>query len=75
MMHPKMLRRILAVASDKLTQQESYGFFVYFELLKKQNEEMPRDQRRALEELLLAALSVYLPGRWRHMGRHRGQHR
>jgi|SoiMethySBSTD1v2_1073268.scaffolds.fasta_scaffold85353_4 hypothetical protein len=73
MMHPKMLRRILAVASDKLTQHDRYGFFLYFELLKKQNEKTPRDQRRTMEELLLAVLSAYLPGRWRHIARRRSQ--
>ena len=73
MMHPKMLRRILAVTSDKLTQQERYRFFSYFELLKKQNEKAPQNQRRRIEELLLAVLSTYLPQRWRRILRHRAR--
>jgi hypothetical protein len=70
-MHKKMLRRILAVTSDKLTQQERYGFFTYFELLKKQNEKAPRDQRQRIEKLLLAVLAAYLPQRWRRIERQR----
>ena len=65
MMHAKMLCRILAVASERLTQQDRYGFFIYFELLKKQNERAPQDKRRRIEELLLIVLSAYLPGWWR----------
>lgn len=71
MMHPKMLRRILAVASDRLTQEARYGFFTYFEFLKKQNEKAPRDQRRTIEELLLTVLTTYLPQRWRRIERQR----
>jgi|SoiMethySBSTD1v2_1073268.scaffolds.fasta_scaffold373883_2 hypothetical protein len=70
MMHTKMLRRILAVASEKLTPDERYGFFTYFELLKKRNDKAPQDKRRRIEELLLLALSTYLPQRWRDI-RHR----
>jgi hypothetical protein len=67
-----MLRRILAVTSDKLTQQERYGFFSYFELLKKQNEKTPQNQRRTIEELLLVVLAAYLPQPWRRIVRHHG---
>lgn len=70
MMHTKMLRRILAVASEKLTLDERYGFFTYFELLKKRNDKAPEDEKRTIEELLLLALSAYLPQRWRDR-RHR----
>lgn len=70
MMHTKMLRRILAVASAKLTPDERYGFFTYFELLKKRNDKAPEDKRRRIEELLLLALSTYLPQPWRDI-RHR----
>jgi hypothetical protein len=60
-----MLRRILAVASEQLTRDEKYGLFTYFELLKKRNDKAPEDKRRPIEELLLLALSAYLPQRWR----------
>ncbi len=65
MMHPKMLRRILTVAREKLTSDEQYGFFMYFRYLKKKNEKAPRREKRTLEELLLLALVEYLPQRWR----------
>jgi hypothetical protein len=71
-MHKRMLRRILAVTSDKLTQQERYGFFSYFALLKQQNEKAPQNQRRRIEELLLAVLTAYLPQRWRRIVRRHG---
>ena len=72
MMHPKMLRRILAVASETLTLDDRYGFFVYFEALKK-NEKAPQDKRRTIEELLILALSTYLPQRWWRILRHRAR--
>jgi hypothetical protein len=65
MIHPKMLRRILSIASEKLTPDDRYGFFAYFEFLKKQNENAPARKKRQLEDLLLRALLTYLPERWR----------
>lgn len=67
MMHPKMLRRILAVASERLTPEDRYGLFVYFEMLKKSNERASPHQQRQLEELVLQALLTYLPERWRNV--------
>jgi len=61
MMHPKMLRRILTFASNKLNENERYGFFVYFEQLKLMNDRLSIDHKRKLEELLLDALSLYFP--------------
>lgn len=74
-MHPKMFRRILTVASEKLTSDERYGFFVYFEELKARNAKAPQDKKRTPEELLLEVLSVYLPERWQNItlyGKHGG---
>ena len=65
MMHPKMVRRILTVAREKMTPDERDGFFTYFEYLKTKNDKKPRSEKRALEELLLLALMEYLPQRWR----------
>ena len=65
MMHPKMLRRILTVTTEKLTSDEQYGFFMYFRDLKDKNNIAPQSEKRALEEILLLALMEYLPQRWR----------
>jgi len=74
MMHPKMLRRILAVISERLTPDGRYEFFTYFKLLKRQNEKERQNQRRTIQELLLVVLSAYLPERWwRRIERNRTQ--
>ena len=73
MMHPKMVRRILTVAREKLTPDERDGFFTYFQYLKNKNDNAPRAKKRALEELLLIALSEYLPDTWQTSGRRRTQ--
>ena len=67
MMHPKMLRRILTVASERLTPDNRYAFFTLFELLKNQNQTVPQARKKSLEELLLTALLAYLPERWRYV--------
>jgi len=69
-MHTKMLGRILAVARQQLTTDERYGFFTYFEFLKKRNDKAPEETKRTIEELVFLALSTYLPQRWRDL-RHR----
>ena len=64
MMHPKMLRRILTVASEKLPLGDRVAFLMYFELLKAKNAKAPYGKKRTTEELLLEVLSAYLPDRW-----------
>ena len=75
MIHPKMLRRVLLVASEKLTPDNRYQFFSLFELLKRHNETAPQARKRNIEELVLAALVTYLPDRWRKIARRQQSYR
>ena len=52
MMHPKMLRRILTVASEKLPLADRVAFLMYFELLKAKNAKAPYDKKRTAAGVL-----------------------
>jgi hypothetical protein len=71
MIHPKMLRRILSVASERLTPGDRHGFIMYFELLKEENDKARLGEKRRPEELLLEVLTAYLPTPWRRIAKHR----